>query len=572
MRTEARKGGGFKDSLRRMILRYTFVPILLLFVLFLVFMIVNARLELINQTRDAGRYVKAGLEKAFDQYANELDRAASEEAVIRFVEGKAGAAPVYEQFYDFLHRQNVKSIMHLTTMDGTELTSSANYGTDQSRYALQAIVNRMNTTGKLVLMETNHIRYAEDRYTAYTFAKQLRGENGPIGYLIFQLFEEDLQRLIFVQKNEIAAVVDDFDTVIVTTNPLTRGLMDKYHLTIPPNGKGFIYINGERYYSMETKMLPLLKWRIYTLSAGEWTTRMYVSLAVFFVLTSMILWILVQYLARIIAFRQTRSIDKLIFAVQKLQAGEMDAYVYIGTGDEFEALANQYNIMLTRLNALMAKNEELSHLRRVIETKHLQSQFHPHFIFNVLEMLRYAIVVDHKLAQEIVLTLSRHLRYSISNEGQLVVLEEDLHHVNDYMQLQQMRFKNRLDYHADMDAGAQHAYVPRLIIQPVIENAIKYGYKQKEKLAIRVRAYTSHNDLVLEVADNGGGMSEDRLNEVRAIMYAQHNEAEHIGLHNLHRRLELMYGEGYGIQIQSQLGEGAIIIITIPLRRGEPDV
>lgn len=289
-------------------------------------------------------------------------------------------------------------------------------------------------------------------------------------------------------------------------------------------------------------------------------------------MASLLLWIVIWYSARIISTRQSRAIDKLIYAVRELQSGNMDSYVYIGTGDEFETLANQYNQMLQRLNELVAQNTELSDLRRVIEVKHLQSQFHPHFIFNVLETLRYAIIVDNRLAQDMVLTLSRHLRYSIGNEQDHVVLGNDLEYIAGYMKLQQIRFKDRLHYHEEVDQAARTALVPRLMLQPVIENTIKYGYRQRQSVAVTVLGWVEGTDLILEVKDDAGGMSRERLAEVRDIMHSQDNRAPHIGLHNLHRRLVLMYGDRYGIELDSTQGEGTVVTFRLPYRKEETDV
>ncbi|MEK3881989.1 sensor histidine kinase [Paenibacillus sp. PL2-23] len=459
--------------------------------------------------------------------------------------------------------------MHILSPEGTILAASANYGSESTDQALQAIILRMERQGVTSLAESNQIRFTQDRYTVYTFARAIQSENGIAGYLIYQLYEEDFQKLVFVQNNEIAVVTDSYHNIIATTSHVTRGLMNKYSLADEP--QGFVWVDKGRYYSKLTQVTNS-GWQIYTLSAAPWNYAAYLSLAVFFALASVLLWLLIRYSARLISTRQSRAIDKLTYAVRELQAGNMAAYVYIGTGDEFDTLANQYNLMLRRLNELIAQNEELSDLRRVIEVKHLQSQFHPHFIFNVLEMLRYAIVVDDKLAQDIVLTLSRHLRYSIGNEHDQVVLGTDLEYIAGYMKLQQMRFKDRLSYQEHVEESAKLALVPRLMLQPVIENAIKYGYRQRQFVSIEVAGYVMDEDLVLEVKDNGGGMNSDRLQEVREIMLSQNNRAPHIGLHNLHRRLVLMYGDRYGIQIDSTPGVGTIVTFVLPYRKEDGDV
>ncbi|WP_138753079.1 sensor histidine kinase [Paenibacillus sinopodophylli] len=561
--------GSFRDSLRRMFLLHTLVPISILFVLFLLFMMINSRFLLISQTTEAGKKIKLAMEDVYTSYTKEMNEAAALEAVVSFAESRRQGPEVFERFYDFNNRQQVKSIMHIIGVDGNILASSANYNLDATDLALQAIARRMYKQDLSALAETNHIRFSHDRYTAYTFAKEIVGSEGVLGYLIYQLYEKDLQKLIFVQNNEIAVVTDPYRTIIATTNNLTIGLMNKYNLV--EDSRDYVRIDKGKYYSKET-YVPLSQWRIYTLSAAQWNHAAYSSLVVFFVLASFLLWILIQYSARVVSTRQSRAMDKLTYAVRELQSGNMDSYVYIGTGDEFESLANQYNLMLRRLNELVAKNEELSDLRRVIEVKHLQSQFHPHFIFNVLETLRYAIVVDDKLAQDIVLTLSRHLRYSIGNEKDHVVLGTDLEYVGGYMKLQQMRFKNRLHYSEKVSEAAKAALVPRLMLQPVIENVIKYGYRQRQSVAITVVGYIKDDDLIIEVQDDAGGMSKDRLEEVRAIMLSQDNRAPHIGLHNLHRRLVLMYGERYGIHMDSAIGEGTTVTFVLPFQKEDADV
>ncbi|NJJ39193.1 sensor histidine kinase [Paenibacillus apii] len=558
----------FKDSIRRMFLLHAFVPIFLLFILFLIFTVVNARFMLIHQTKEAGRTIRLSLGEVYRSYHEEVNRMAGLPQVIEYADTRRGSPRVYEEFYNFNNRQQVKSIMHILNKNGEILASSANLSPESSENALKAIVFRMSRTGQPLLAESNHIRFSHDRYTVYTFAREIRKDGRILGYLTYQLYEEDFQKLIFVQNNEIAIVTDQHQTIIATTNNIVRGLLNK--LTLEKKN-GNIVINNGKYYGSETS-IPQAQWRIYTLNAIQLMNYTYLSLVVFFAIASVLLLFLIQVLARTVSSRHTRAVDKLIYAVRQLQAGNMQSYVHIDSGDEFETLANQYNTMLSRLNELLARNEELSDLRRVAEVKHLQSQFHPHFIFNVLETLRYAIVVDNKLAQDIVLILSRLLRYSISTEGSTVMLKDDLNYVADYLKLQQMRFKERLSYTMNVNEEAIEALVPRLMLQVVIENSIKYGYRQKERLQLSVCGYVAGPDLTIEVKDDGGGMSEERLREVRGIILDPDNKSPHIGLNNLHRRLVLMYGERYGIRIDSVPGEGTAVLINIPFMRGGADV
>ncbi|MFD0085151.1 sensor histidine kinase, partial [Priestia megaterium] len=233
--------GSFKDSLRRMFLLHTLVPISILFVLFLLFMMVNSRLLLIGQTTDAGKKIKTAVEEVYASYLEEMNEAAELGTVISFVESRRNGPEVFERFYDFNNRQRVKSIMHIVGTDGNMLASSANYSSDATDLAVQTIARRMYRQGLSALAETNHLRFSHDRYTAYTFAKEIRHGEAIVGYLIYQLYEEDFQKLIFVQNNEIAVVTDSYHNIIATTNNLTRGLMNKYSLA--RDSKGYVWID-----------------------------------------------------------------------------------------------------------------------------------------------------------------------------------------------------------------------------------------------------------------------------------------------------------------------------------------
>ncbi|WP_020620652.1 sensor histidine kinase [Paenibacillus daejeonensis] len=555
------KRNNFKDSIRRMVMRYTLVPISLLFLLFLVFTIINARLILVNQTKEAGTNIRISLESVYGAYWEESERMAKLPEVIRFTESGVDSYLVYEAFYAFNNAQDVRSMMHIMNRDGEMVASSAGQLQSAAETALQAIVTRMSRMTAAELSETNVVRYAHDRYTAYTVAREIRSGDTRVGYLIYQLYDEDFQKLIFRQNNEIAIVTDRYNTVIATTNNIVKGLLGKFRPSYDESG--YVRIGDGRYY-MNEAAISGGQWKIYTLNAIQTNAYRYLSLAVFFVIASLLLWFLIRYLARVIASRQSRAVDKLIHAVHQLQRGNLQSFVYIGTGDEFETLANQYNIMLKRLNELMHKNEELSELRQVIEVKHLQSQFHPHFIFNVLETLKYAIVVDNRQAQDIVLILSRLLRYSICTDGATVPLQEDLNYVADYLRLQQIRFKERLTYTLTVNENAGEALVPRLLLQAVIENSIKYGYRAKECLHIEVEATVVNGELEVTILDNGGGMSVERLKEVQSILAQEDNRSPHIGLYNLHRRLVLLYGEPYGIAIDHAPADGVSVVIRIP--------
>src|SRR5690606_7116544 len=222
-------------------------------------------------------------------------------------------------------------------------------------------------------------------------------EGGEVkGSIIIQLFEKDILNILFTENVDIAIITDEFENIVATTNELARGLMNKFR----PKYEGkSVLINDTKYYVSQLDT-PDHLFKIYTLKSVK-SKQLTIIYFAFTIITGLILYFLVRILAEKMASKNVQSINKLVTAVQRLQQGDMRAYVDMEKEDsftegEFEYLYKQYNIMVNNLNQLMKRNEELARIRRVSEIKMLKAQFNPHFLFNVLETLRYTMLVDTK--------------------------------------------------------------------------------------------------------------------------------------------------------------------------------
>ncbi|EGG35834.1 sensor histidine kinase [Paenibacillus sp. HGF5] len=555
----------FKESTRHLFRVYTMIPFSILIVLFLAFTIMNGRLNLTQKTTEAAQSISQSISGVYRQYDEEIHRMAESPTVINYVSSHLGSEQVYSEFYDFNNRQKIKSIFHIVNTDGVFLASSAPADALYSNFAFGNLIHRIEQRPGDTLTEMNSFRYSHDRDTSYTFGKAIVKDQQTIGYIIYQLYESDIQKVIFEQNNEIALITDEHNTIIATTSNVTKGVLNKFNPKV--DNKGHVLLNGGKYYKY-SKRIPGTPIQVITLNSYKSEQYTYYTVSFFVLAASLLLWVLIQFLANKMSARNSESIDKLIHALAQLREGNFNGYVDIQTNDEFQILGNEYNVMLDRLKELIEKNKELSELRTIIEVKQLQSQFHPHFIFNVLETLRYAIKIDANQAQEIVLILSRLLRYSIGHDRS-VQLKNDMNYVRDYLKLQQIRFNDRLDYRITVADETLDVYVPKLLLQPIIENAIKYGYENQSDVLIEINIYTSAGKLILEVRDNGQGMSKERLQGVKQILQSQTNTTQHIGLYNVHRRLVLLYGEASGIHIDSTQGTGTCVVLTIPYEWSE---
>lgn len=552
----------FKDKIRYLFIKYAFIPILILFLLFLAFIYSTSNIKAINNAEKSSESIAVIMNDVYNSYYNEVERMSQLDSVVNFVSTHLNSNLVYEEFYKFNNKQKVKSVFHIITKDGQYLayTTPSDPGLNDDIY--KTIIPRINKNPEAVLAETNKFEFPYNRYTVYTFGKAIYKDTNIIGYILYQLYEEDIQKLIFVPNADVVVVTDQHDRIIASTSNVVRGLMNKFTPEYTKN-KRYVKIKDANYH-MVKKSLDHNDINIYTLNTVGYNKSIFIFYGIFTSIVSIILYILLDYLANKMSYENTKSMDKLLNAVYELQKGNMDSYIEVKTGDEFEIFANQYNIMLDRLNLLMKRNAELSNIRRIKEIKQLQAQFNPHFIFNILETLRYTIVMDQKKAQDIIITLSSLLRYSIKNDENDVPFMEDLAYIEDYLKLHKIRFEDRLNYTIEVSEDVKNAVVPKLLLQAIIENSIKYGYMTKEHLDIRVSGEVVDDRLIFNVKDNGTGMTKEQLDSVQDILNSINNTTKHIGLYNVHRRLVLLYGEEYGLKIKSVYGEGTYVTINIP--------
>ena len=202
--------------------------------------------------------------------------------------------------------------------------------------------------------------------------------------------------------------------------------------------------------------------------------------------------------------------------------------------------------MLNQLNQLMKRNEELSEIRRVSEIKQLEAQFDPHFFLNMLESLRYMSLMGGEDTEKMILSLSGILRYSLYNKDQYSSVVKDMKYVEDYLYLQKTRIGSNFTYEIHLEEEVKENIVPKLLIQPLIENSIKHGYQGVPGFHVTVTAYKQEGDIYFQVRDNGKGITREKARELMDTL--MEDPVEHIGLGNIHKRLVYMHGEGYGIQ------------------------
>jgi hypothetical protein len=195
-----------------------------------------------------------------------------------------------------------------------------------------------------------------------------------------------------------------------------------------------------------------------------------------------------------------------------------------------------------------------------MEIKQLEEQFNPHFLFNILETLKYQIMIDKEKAVEMVLAFAGLMRYSIYYGSTVVALGTDIEYINDYLMLQKLRYNRRLTYSIDIPDELQDCLIPKLLLQPIVENSLSHGLI--DTIHIKIAAKHKDDILIISVEDNGKGIDSVNLQVLRDNLEKESIYKEHIGLYNSHRVIKLLYGSQYGLEIDSC--HGTVVNIRLP--------
>jgi sensor histidine kinase YesM len=272
----------------------------------------------------------------------------------------------------------------------------------------------------------------------------------------------------------------------------------------------------------------------------------------------------------------TRRLSELSSKMRSLSRDNFESFVVVKGKDEVAQLGEMFNMMVRRLRELIREvyQSELDRREHELRTKEvelyaLQTQINPHFLFNVLNMIRGKLLISGERENaKVVGLLAKSFRMMLKKGGQTIPLSEELEFVDIYLQIQQYRFGDKFSYSIELDDEFRKVYVPKLCVQPLVENALSHGVELNPvESHIAIRGDAKDGRLHVVVSDDGLGMPPARLEEVRSwLRQAESLELdEHIGLRNVHLRLRQLYGEEYGLVVDSEEGKGTRVAMIIPM-------
>lgn len=291
------------------------------------------------------------------------------------------------------------------------------------------------------------------------------------------------------------------------------------------------------------------------------------------VLVGSLLLVLLK-ITRSIIQKSYRPLDDLVSSMDEASKGYLEVRLDEDVmGEDFARLAVGFNSMMAQIQTLMVRIQQEQKEMDQIRFNALQSQIHPHFLYNTLECIHWQAMTDgNREISKMVKALARYYRICLSDGHDVIPLHLELEHVKNYLIIQNMRFDNLIDSEISCAPEADDAMIPKLTLQPLVENAIQHGIRLKAdqhgKLRIRARV---EKDVFISVSDDGIGMTPEEIENMNKNIRMKEVEFGY-GVRNVNRRIGLLYGEAFGLRYESNSEGGVTVNIRIPLRRGDSDI
>ncbi len=369
---------------------------------------------------------------------------------------------------------------------------------------------------------------------------------GDKGYLFIIDAEGDI---IYHPKHELiysGIRSEDIDKILASEDGYVSSTEDfraKNYIVVTSSYTGWKVVGAV--YEDELKPYDLLTRQIYFLISG----------------LSIVLAIL---LSIFISRHYLHPIKDLSDGMERFKNGDLDATVEVAMENEFGELAEDFNDMTVRIKSLVKENQLKEKAKRKFELKSLQSQINPHFLYNTLDSIVW--MAEAGMNEEVVkmtFSLSKLFRIGINRGSEFITLEQELEHIESYLAIQKIRYGEKLDYSIDADPSLLSCRIIKIIIQPVVENAIYHGIKKLPGTGfIDIKVREQNGNICITVEDDGVGMDEETaLHLVRKTDNSTGGSG--IGLANVDQRIKLYYGEEYGVKIESVEFEGTKVTLTI---------
>lgn len=373
--------------------------------------------------------------------------------------------------------------------------------------------------------------------------------------------------IVSMEKEPICIFSSDPELTQVELNSICTNMISDNQ-----NGYFIEKINGQKYFYV-FNTLSNTGWKIIgKVRLQDLMYRAY-SIRVITIIVVMLCIMFTVVMYFFISEKLTLPIVNLKNKMKQAERGIFTVKAECKNKDEIADLCTSFNKMLENINHLIEKNKREQEELSKSELKVMQAQINPHFLYNTLDAIVWlSEAKENESVIQITKALSGFFRTTLSKGREWITIREEIEHISSYLIIQKMRYRDILDYHIDVDEDILNCGILKLMLQPIIENALYHGIKNKKSCGSIIVKGSKRNSegILLEVIDNGNGMTDERLREVIENLNGELRNPpknESFGLRNVNQRIKLYYGKQYGLNIKSEFAKGTYVSIIIPEER-----
>jgi len=402
----------------------------------------------------------------------------------------------------------------------------------------------------------------------YAFHKLLSSDSTTVcGAIVFRIPQNALLRIYMpatADYQNMHLLTESGKTILNYENiSFSDNLISQYYDTVVKYSSSLqTTVEGRSILIQSTTLDPTL-WHVVSFSDLDQVLSAYNRVNTGYYIALIICAVLSLILSYVFSHRFTRPIINLHKQLQQLEEGNLSAHVEIDSNDEIGELSIQFNSAVVKIQSLMDQLVAEQEDKRKADMNALQAQINPHFIFNTLTSVRSLIYSDQRAnADMIIVSLNKLMKYALSDAQTMVSVNLEIEQLNNYLRIQKMSLADSFELVIDIEKAIGNCLIMKLLLQPLVENAILHGLKlKKDSPRLEIKGYTTGNDIEFVISDNGVGFDPSQLS---LLSQNQSTRGHGIGLANVDRRIKLHFGNQYGLRIQSQVGEGTSAYVRIP--------
>lgn len=433
----------------------------------------------------------------------------------------------------------------------------------------------MEANGKAVVSSSHVQNVIEDEYRwVVSLSRELTADDGrkKLGVFVVDLNYSIINNMcnkiklgnkgyIFIIDNEGNIVYHPQQQLIyskIKTEQIDRVLSEK--------DSSFVIGEGSQRKMYTVKELRQTGWKIVGVAYVDELVSNKKSIQMYYLLGGIGFLIITIILSIVISSRISRPVKLLEASMKEVEKGNFNIKVDIESSNEIGELSRAFNIMTSEIKELMVQNVKEQELKRKSELKALQAQINPHFLYNTLDSIVW--MAESKKSEEVVLmasSLAKLFRLSLSKGEEIITIGNEIEHIKSYLTIQKMRYRDKLDFEIDVDTDILQNKILKIILQPLVENAIYHGIKNKAEVgAVRITGRKSGDKILLQVIDNGAGMTPE---EIETIFTRKESSSigSGVGVRNVHERIKLYFGDEYGLSFESEIDRGTVASLWLPV-------